>query len=132
MTQKEKKPNHIKNLETPAIKEQLEWFKANTAVTGNYLLPVITRDYEGEQLYDHIRSRYKRINDGLKQLGKLLHIRMNLTTYVSRHTMAMTLQGNDVPREFISQALGHRNLTTTNVYLDSFSTSVLDRVAKIL
>ena len=62
----------------------------------------------------------KRINDGLKQLGKLLHIRMNLTTYVSRHTMAMTLQGNDVPREFTSQALGHRNLTTTNVYLDSF------------
>ena len=55
---------------------------------------------------------------------------MNLTTYVSRHTMAMTLQGNDVPREFTSQALGHRNLTTTNVYLDSFSTSVLDRVAK--
>ena len=57
---------------------------------------------------------------------------MNLTTYVSRHTMAMTLQGNDVPREYISLALGHRNLTTTNVYLDSFSTSVLDRVAKIL
>ena len=53
-------------------------------------------------------------------------------TYVSRHTMAMTLQGNDVPREIISQALGHRNLTTTNVYLDSFSTSVLDKVAKIL
>lgn len=61
------------------------------------MLPIITRDYEGKQLYDHIRSRYKRINDGLKQLGKLLHIRMNLTTYVSRHTMAMTLQGNDVP-----------------------------------
>ncbi len=116
---------------TPSIREQLEWFKANTTLTGNYLLSIITRDYEGEQLYDHIRSRYKRINDGLKQLGKLL-LRMNLTTYVSRHTMAMTLQGNDVPREIISQALGHCNLTTTNVYLDSFSTSVLDRVAKIL
>ena len=131
-TQNAKNAKPIKIPVTPAIKEQLEWFKANTALTGNYLLPVITRDYEGEQLYDHIRSRYKRINDGLKQLGKLLHIRMNLTTYVSRHTMAMTLQGNDVPREFISQALGHRNLTTTNVDLDSFSTSVLDRVAKIL
>lgn len=131
-TQNAKNAKPIKIPVTPAIKEQLEWFKANTALTGNYLLPVITRDYEGKQLYDHIRSRYKRINDGLKQLGKWLHIRMNLTTYVSRHTMAMTLQGNDVPREFTSQALGHRNLTTTNVYLDSFSTSVLDRVAKIL
>ena len=89
-TQNAKNAKPIKIPVTPAIKEQLEWFKANTALTGNYLLPVITRDYEGEQLYDHIRSRYKRINDGLKQLGKLLHIRMNLTTYVSRHTMAMT------------------------------------------
>lgn len=131
-TQNAKNAKPIKIPVTPAIKEQLEWFKANTVLTGNYLLPIVTRNYEGEQLYDHIRSRYKRINDGLKQLGKLLHIRMNLTTYVSRHTMAMTLQGNEVPREIISQALGHRNLTTTNVYLDSFSTSVLDRVAKIL
>ena len=135
---KRQKTQNAKNVKpitipvTPAIREQLEWFKANTTLTGDYLLPIITRDYEGKQLYDHIRSRYKRINDGLKQLGKLLHIRMNLTTYVSRHTMAMTLQGNDVPREFTSQALGHRNLTTTNVYFDSFSTSVLDRVAKIL
>ncbi|WP_373873972.1 tyrosine-type recombinase/integrase [Phocaeicola dorei] len=50
----------------------------------------------------------------------------------SRHTMAMTLQGNDIPREIISQALGHSNLTTTATYLASFSTSVLDKVVKIL
>lgn len=131
-TQNAKDSKPIKIPVTPALKEQLEWFKANTFLAGEYLLPIVTRNYEGEQLYDHIRSRYKRINDGLKQLGKLLHIRMNLTTYVSWHTMAMTLQGNEVPREIISQALGHRNLATTNVYLDSFSTSVLDRVAKIL
>ena len=131
-TQNAKNAKPIKIPVTPAIKEQLEWFKANTALTGNYLLPVITRDYEGSNCMTISAAVTKRINDGLKQLGKLLHIRMNLTTYVSRHTMAMTLQGNDVPREFTSQALGHRNLTTTNVYLDSFSTSVLDRVAKIL
>ena len=84
-------------------------------------------------IYNHIRSRFGRNNKNLANLAQTLGITdMKLTSYVSRHTMAMTLQGNDVPREFISQALGHRNLTTTNVYLDSFSTSVLDRVAKIL
>ena len=51
---------------------------------------------------------------------------------MARHTMAMTLQGNDIPREIISQALGHSNLTTTATYLASFSTSVLDKVVKIL
>ena len=58
-TQNAKNAKPIKIPVTPAIKEQLEWFKANTTLTGNYLLPIITRDYEGKQLYDHIRSRYK-------------------------------------------------------------------------
>ena len=79
-----------------------------------------------------MRCRYKRINTNLKKMGKTLGISLNLTTYTARHTMAMTLQGNDIPREIISQALGHSNLTTTATYLASFSTSVLDKVVKIL
>ncbi len=43
---------------TPALKDILEWFKQNTSLVGNYLLPIITKDYDGEQLYDHIRTRY--------------------------------------------------------------------------
>ena len=58
--------------------------------------------------------------------------RLRLTSYVSRHTMAMTLQNQNVPREQISQALGHNNLTTTNVYLDSFDTNIMDKVAQLL
>ena len=131
-TQNAKNAKPIKIPVTPAIKEQLEWFKANTTLTGNYLLPVITRDYEGEQLYDHIRTRYQRLNNNLKKLGKILGIEKNLTTYVSRHTMAMTLQGNDVSRETISAVLGHRDIKTTMTYLDSLSQNVLDRVAMLL
>ena len=57
---------------------------------------------------------------------------INLTSYVSRHTMAMTLQNKEVQREVISQVLGHKDLTTTNVYLDSFKTDVIDKTAKLL
>ena len=110
----------------------MEWFKANTPETGEYLLPIITKEYDGEQLYEHVRCRYKLINANLKKLGKALGISLTLTTYTARHTMAMTLQGNDIPREIISQALGHSNLTTTATYLAGFSTSVLDKVAKML
>ncbi len=117
---------------THEIRELLEWFKTNIPPMENYLLPIITKDYEGIQLYDHIRTRYKRINTNMKKLGTLLGVRLTLTTYVSRHTMAMTLQGNNIPREIISQALGHRNLTTTNTYLDSFETKVLDKAACVL
>lgn len=131
-TKNAKNVKPIKIFVTPAIKEQLEWFKANTPETGEYLLPIITKEYDGEQLYEHVRCRYKRINANLKKLGKALGISLTLTTYTARHTMAMTLQGNDIPREIISQALGHSNLTTTATYLAGFSTSVLDKVAKML
>jgi len=57
---------------------------------------------------------------------------MKLTSYVSRHTMAMTLQDNQVPREVISQILGHSDLATTNTYLDSFASSVIDEAVKVL
>ena len=131
-TKNAKNVKPIKIFVTPAIEELLEWFKVNTPQTGKYLLPIITKEYDGEQLYEHVRCRYKRINANLKKMGKTLGISLNLTTYTARHTMAMTLQGNDIPREIISQALGHSNLTTTATYLASFSTSVLDKVVKIL
>ena len=37
---------------------------------------------------------------------------IDLTSYVSRHTMAMSLQNNEIPREVISQILGHKDLKT--------------------
>lgn len=122
----------IQILVTNEIKELLEWFKSNIPPIGDYLLPVITKSYDGVKLYDHIRTRYKRINMNMKKLGKELGINIQLTTYVARHSMAMTLQENNTPREVISQALGHKNLNTTNVYLDSFKTEVLDNAARIL
>lgn len=130
-TQNSKAAKPIKIPITDTIKDLLDWFKQNTPLTGDYLLPVVTKKYFGEQLYDHIRTRYKRINNDLKKLGRILGIK-NLTTYVSRHTMAMMLQGQEVPREIISQVMGHTDLATTNTYLDSFETNVTDKVAQLL
>ena len=105
----------------------------------DYLLPIVSiAGYKGERLYNHIRSRFGRNNKGrnnknLANLAKTLGITdMKLTSYVSRHTMAMTLQDNQVPREVISQILGHSDLATTNTYLDSFASSVIDEAVKVL
>ena len=57
---------------------------------------------------------------------------INITTYVSRHTMAMTLQNNGVKRELISQIMDHKDMKTTNTYLDSFANSEIDEAVKFL
>ena len=58
--------------------------------------------------------------------------RQGLSSHVARHTMAMTLQNHEIPREVISQILGHKSMDTTNIYLNSFADPVIDNAAKTL
>lgn len=133
-TKEAKKVKPIQIKITAEIQELMDWFSANTLLIDDYLLPIVSiAGYKGEQLYNHIRSRFGRNNKNLANLAKALEITdMKLTSYVSRHTMAMTLQDNQVPREVISQILGHSDLATTNTYLDSFVSSVIDEAVKVL
>lgn len=100
----------------------------------NYLLPIITIEgLTGEALYKHIKNRLKKFNGHLTTLAEKLNIEnIHITSYVSRHTMAMTLQNNNIPRELISQILDHKDMKTTNTYLDSFSSNIIDEIAKVL
>ena len=100
----------------------------------NYLLPIVSIEgLEGEKLYNHLKTRLKKLNTYLDSLATELNINdINLTSYVSRHTMAMSLQNNEVPREVISQILGHKDLKTTNTYLDSFNSNIIDEAVKVL
>jgi hypothetical protein len=100
----------------------------------NYILPIVTIEgYSGRALYNHIQGRLKKFDKYLIELAKELEINdIHITSYVSRHSMSMVLQGKDVPREVISQILGHKDLVTTNTYLDSFESSIIDEAVKVL
>ncbi len=120
------------------LTEELQWLITGLAEykqpVDNYLLPIITVDkLAGEKLYNHLKTRLKKFNSYLDSLAEEFGISdINLTSYVSRHTMAMSLQNNDVPREVISQILGHKDLKTTNTYLDSFNSNIIDEAVKVL
>ena len=121
--QKGVKPISIKI--TPAIRQLIGSLQAGSPTVDDFLLPVVTRSgYTGERLYMH--QKYLRL------LAEELGIDFHLTSYVSRHTAAMTLQRNHIPREVISQMLGHTDLETTNIYLDSFDNGVINEAAKVL
>jgi integrase len=100
----------------------------------NYLLPIVSIEgLSGEMLYNHLKSRLKKMNSYLESMAVEFGIDdINITSYVSRHTMAMSLQNNEVPREVISQILGHKDLKTTNTYLDSFNSNIIDEAVKVL
>jgi len=55
-----------------------------------------------------------------------------VTSYVSRHSFATQAMLQDVPLLAISALLGHNRLTTTQIYLKSLPSEVLDDYNKKL
>lgn len=117
---------------TPEILNLMDLMREIKVPIGDYLLPIVTVDHEGEQLYNHIKNRIKRINKYLNDLGAELGFKSKLTTYVTRHTMAMQLKSNNITIEMISQVMGHQDIQTTKTYLDDFDTSAVDEAVKVL
>lgn len=129
---KKSKPVKIKISEN--IQNLLDWFKMNTKIVDDYLTPIVSiPGYEGEQQYRHIKNRYKRYNDHLKSLGDFLGFDgIRLSSYVTRHSYAMRLKNSGIPEDVISEALGHKDLSTTKVYLDSFENDEIAKANEVL
>lgn len=51
-----------------------------------------------------------------------------VTFYTARHSYANILRRDNVSIEIISQALGHKKIQTTQIYLSQFEDSVIDKI----
>ncbi len=90
-----------------------------------YLLPIITR-MDGTERKQY-QSALRACNRALKRVGEMLHLRAPLTTYVARHTWASMAQEMHVPLSVIREGMGHEDLRTTQIYLASINSQVVDR-----
>lgn len=92
---------------------------------SKYLLSIIEDSQK-----DH-RRQYQnalvRINRNLKKIGKEIGLDVPLTMYVARHSWATTARDEGVPLAVISEGMGHDNEKTTQIYLASLETSVVDK-----
>lgn len=93
---------------------------------SQYLLPIILHCGKNERL--QYRSAMSSVNMNLKPLGESLKLPFPLTMYVARHSWASVARSNNVPVSIISEAMGHDSETTTQIYLASIETTVVDRV----
>ena len=66
------------------------------------------------------------VNRELRALGKELRITADVTTYVARHSFATVLKKSGVNIGIISQALGHQDIKTTQIYLSKFDNEQVD------
>lgn len=88
-----------------------------------YLLPIITTEGNTRKAYLNAAHR---INTQLKKLGEALNISTPLTFYRARHCWATVARNEGIALSVISEGLGHNNEKTTEIYLASLDTTVLD------
>ena len=84
------------------------------------------------QKQNRIHKIRGKVNEVLRILGKRLGVETNITTYVARHSFASVLKKSGVNIALISEALGHSDLATTQIYLDSFDNEQVDKAMKNL
>jgi len=52
--------------------------------------------------------------------------------YISRHSWASAAKAKNIPLSVISEGMGHDSEATTQIYLASLETSVVDKANKII
>ncbi|MDC6365201.1 MULTISPECIES: site-specific integrase [Flavobacteriaceae] len=115
---------------TPQLKEILSFYLSNKQ-KSDFIFPIIKREIFELQYKDVLWAR-KRYNKGLKEIAVKCNIEQRLTSYVSRHSFATQAMLQDVPLQAISAMLGHNRLSTTQVYLKSLPSEILDDYNKKL
>ena len=95
-----------------------------------YLLSVISMP--GKEERKQYEAALRRVNNALKQIGRMLGLSMPLTTYVARHAWATIAKTKNVPVPVISEALGHNSIYTTQIYLASLDASIIDMANELV
>ena len=80
------------------------------------------------QKKNRVRKVLARINKELKVLASELEIKTDVTTYMARHSFASILKNTGVNIALISQALGHQDIKTTEIYLSKFDDKQMDEI----
>lgn len=115
---------------TAPLKAILDKYTAGKSA-DDYILPVIKTD-DLQKQYNNLANDIRRYNKSLKEIGQELDLSATLTSYVARHSFATIAKFKDVPVSVISQALGHSNTETTEIYLSEFDNDILDQYNEVI
>lgn len=99
---------------------------------SDYLLPIIRK--KGVNEWYAYRTVGTRLNMHLKEIGSLVGApdSQNWSFYRARHSWASAARAKGIPLSVISEGMGHDSETTTQIYLASLDTSVVDRANELI
>ena len=115
----------------------IEWTKEMQMILDKYpenptqyLLPIITKE-EGNQRRN-ARNVNESINHHMKKVAEKVGVLSPLTMYCARHSWATAAKAKGIPLSVISEGMGHDSEATTQIYLASLETSVVDKANALI
>ena len=115
----------------------IEWTKEMQMIldkypenASDYLLPIIKNSGTNERCT--YRNMGYNINHNLKNIAKMVGVQIPLTLYVARHSWASAAKAKGIPLSVISEGMGHDSEATTQIYLASLDTSVVDKANSLI
>ena len=118
----------------PTAMAIIEKYSRSEHSSDDYVFPILDKRVHitPQQIFNRTHKVLRKVNRELKVLGEMIGLQIPLTTYVARHTYATVLKRSGVNIAIISESLGHSDLSTTQIYLDSFENSQIDEAMKNL
>jgi site-specific recombinase XerD len=86
----------------------------------DYLFPILQKTDTEIEKHNKIKNFTKFINQNLKKLALANGITDDISTYWARHSFATNAVRSGATMEFVSEALNHNNLKTTQNYFAGF------------
>jgi site-specific recombinase XerD len=92
-----------------------------------YIFPILLKDnLTPTQIENRRHKCISQFNKDLKTIGLICEIDFDLTSYVARHTFASNLKQKGIATDIISEAMGHKDIKVTQLYLKRLENSVID------
>ncbi|MCM1142285.1 MAG: tyrosine-type recombinase/integrase, partial [Muribaculum sp.] len=128
LSYRRRKTNQMLTIEwTKDMQTLLDKYQENPT---EYLMPIITRlDVNQRNTYRNVGYN---INHNLKTIAPMIGVNIPLTMYVARHSWASAAKAKGIPLSVISEGMGHDSEATTQIYLASLETSVVDKANSLI
>jgi integrase len=114
------KLKEVKVYLTDFPKEIIQKYGNTDKAPNNLIFPIINDDYKADEKQKAIKNFTKFINQNLKKLAINNGITGEISTYWARHSFATNAIRSGASMEFVSEALSHNDLKTTQGYFSGF------------
>lgn len=113
------------------VRQKLYLISTDKEKRKNHIFPLLPNniDYDKKNLFSKISTYTAVYNKNLKDLSKGFEIygqKFHLSSHIARHTFAYLSMVSGQSVYFISQALNHKSIKTTETYLRGFNSRQLD------